>query len=75
MMYPSAGGKKHWLLIVNEATDYSLSFLLKKKSDMVGVMLQWIKNIGKKHHIYIKKIRLYNSGENRMLQARTDEKI
>ena len=35
MMYPSAGGKKHWLLIVDEATDYTHSFFLKKISDMI----------------------------------------
>ena len=62
-MYPSAGGKKHWLLIVDEATDYSHNIFLKRKSDMVGVMLLWIKNLGKKYRIYIKKIRLENSGE------------
>ena len=39
MMYPSAGGKKHWLLIVDEATDYTHSFFFKKKSDMIETML------------------------------------
>ena len=32
MIDPSAGGKKDWLLIVDEATDYTQSFFLKKKS-------------------------------------------
>ena len=75
MMYPSTGGKKHWLLIVDEVTDYSHSVFLQKKSDMIGVMLLWIKNVGKIYHIYIKKISLDNSGENRMLQARADQGI
>ena len=61
IMYPSAGGKKHWLLIVDEATDYSHSIFLMDQ------------NLGKKHHIYIKKIKLDNSGENRMLQAKADQ--
>ena len=26
MMHPSAGGKKHWMLIVDEATYYTQSF-------------------------------------------------
>ena len=39
MMYPSAGGKKHWLLIVDEATDHTHSYFLKKKSDMIEFML------------------------------------
>ena len=39
MIHPSAGGKKHWLLIVGEATDYTHSFFLKKKSDLVEMMI------------------------------------
>ena len=34
MIPPSAGGKKHWLLIMDESTDYTHSFFLKKKSDI-----------------------------------------
>ena len=49
------------------------AFLKKKKSDMVETMLIWIKNLFKKHHIRIKKIKLDNSGENRMLQAKSDQ--
>ena len=55
MMYPGAGGKKHWLLIVDEATDYTHRFFSKKKSDMIKIMLIWIKTLFKKYHI-----RLYN---------------
>ena len=70
---PSAGGKKHWLLIVDEATDYTHSFFLKKTSDLVETMIIWIKNLFMKHHIRIKTSRLGNSGENRMLQAKTNQ--
>ena len=73
MMYPSGGGKKHWLLIVDEDTDYVHSIFLRKKSDLKGVMILWIKNLGKKYKIYIEKIRLDNSGENKMLQAKCDQ--
>ena len=75
IMYPSAGGKKYWLLIVDEATDYTHSFFLKKKSDMIEIILIWIRNLFKRYHIRIKKIRLDNSGENRMLQANLINKI
>ena len=34
MIHPSAVGKKHWLLIVDEATDYKHSFFIKKKSNV-----------------------------------------
>ena len=45
MIHLSAGGKKHWLLFVDEATDYTHSFFLKKKSDLVETMILWIKNL------------------------------
>ena len=31
IMHPRAGGRKHWLLIVDEATDYAHSIFLKQK--------------------------------------------
>ena len=43
--------------------DYSHSIFLKKRSDMIGLVLLWIKNLGKKYHVNIKKIRFDNSGE------------
>ena len=42
---------------------------------MVETMTMWIRNLFMKYHIRIKKIRLDNSGENRMLQAKTINKI
>ena len=37
------------------------------------VILLWIEELGKKYHIYIKKIRLVKSRENRMVQANADK--
>ena len=74
MMHPSAGGRKqHWLLIVDESTYYAHSIFLKQKSDQAKILIQWIKNMGKKYNIYIRKIRLDNSRENRKLQQKCDE--
>ena len=73
MIHRSAGGKKHWLLVMDEATDYTNSFFSKKKSDLVEIMIIWIKNFFMKYHIRINKIRLDKSGENRMLQAKTNQ--
>ena len=67
MIHPSAGGKKHWLIIVDEATDYTHNSFLEKKSDLVKIMILWIKTIFMNYHIRIKKIILDNSGENRIL--------
>ena len=75
MIHPSAGGKKHLLLIAGDATDYTHSIFLKKKSDLIESMIIWIKNFFMKYHIRIKKIRLDNSGENRMLQTKTNQQI
>ena len=55
IMHPSAGGRKHWFLIVDEATDYAHSIFPKQKSGQVKILIQWIKNMGKKHNVYIKK--------------------
>ena len=40
---------------------------------MNGVILLWIKILGKKYHIYIKKIRLDSSREKRMLQEKAGQ--
>ena len=69
----SRGGNKHWLIMVDEFSDYTHSFFLKKKSDQIKILLMWIKGIAKKHRIEIKRIRLDNSGENKSLQKECDK--
>ena len=64
----SRGGNRHWLIVVDEFSDCTHSFFLKRKSDQTQIMLIWIRGMPKKHNIDIKKIRLDNSGENRSLQ-------
>ena len=67
------GGNKHWLIMVDEFSDYTHSFFLKKKSDQIKILPMWIKGIAKKHRIEIKRIRLDNSGENKSLQKECDK--
>ena len=43
----SRGGNKHWLIIVDEFSDYTHSFFLKKKSDQIMILPMWIKGIAK----------------------------
>ena len=69
----SRGGKRHWLVVVDEFSDYTHSFFLKRKSDQTQIMLIWIRSMSKKHNIEIKRIRLDNSGENRSLQKECDK--
>ena len=67
------GGNKHRLIVVDEFSDYTHSFSLKKKSDQIKILPMWIKGIAKKHRIEIKRIRLDNTGENISLQKECDK--
>ena len=64
---------RHWLIVVDEFSDCTHSFFLKRKSDQTQTMLIWIRSLSKKHNIEIKRIRLDNSGENRSLQKECDK--
>ena len=66
--HESMGGKRHWLIVVDEFSDYSHSFFLRKKSDQTVVIPIWIKGLKTKYGTVVKNIRLDNSGENRSLQ-------
>ena len=71
--HESMGGKRHWLIVVNEFSDCSHSFFLKRKSDQIELFPIWIKELKAKYGIDIKSIRLDNSGENRSLQNECDK--
>ena len=68
----SRGGNRHWLVVVDEFSDYTHSFFWERKSDQMQIMLIWIRSMSKKHNIEIKRIILDNSGENRTLQKECD---
>ena len=70
----SRGGNKHWLIMVDEFSDYTHIFFLKKKNDQIKILPMWIKGIAKKHRIESKRIRLDNSGENKSLQKECDKR-
>ena len=67
--HESMGGKRHWLIVVDEFSDCSHSFFLKRKSDQIELLLAWMKELKAKYGIDIKYVRLDNSGENRGLQT------
>ena len=69
----SRGGNRHWLIVVDEFSDCTHSFFLKRRSNQNQIMLIWIRSLSKKHNIEIKRIRLDNSGENRSLQKECDK--
>lgn len=64
----SIGGKCHWLLVVDDCTDYAWSFFLKKKSETKDIMIALIKELKQTYGITVKSIRCDNSGENNALQ-------
>ena len=64
----SRGGNRHWLIVVDEFSDCSHSFLLSRKSEQIKLIPIWIKDLSRKYGIEIKRIRLDNSGENKSLQ-------
>ena len=72
--HESMGRKRHWLIAVDEFSDCSHSFFLKRKSDQIAMIPKWIKALINKYGNEVKRIRLDNSGENsRSLQIECDK--
>ena len=71
--HESMGGKRHWLIVVDEFSDCSHSFFLKRKSDQIELLPVWIKELKAKYGTDIKYIRLDISRENRSLQKECDK--
>ena len=60
----SIGGKKHWLLIMDDCTEMTWSKFLKEKSDLTDTMIEFILELKNKEDVEVKIIRCDNSGEN-----------
>ena len=71
--HESMGGKRHWLIAVDEFSDCSHSLFLKRKSDQIVMIPLWIKGLKAKYGIDVKYIRLDNSGGNRSLQKECEK--
>ena len=71
--HESMGGKRHWLIVVDEFSDCSHSSFLKRKSDQTELLPIWIKELKAKYRIDIKYIGLDSRGENRSLQKECDK--
>ena len=61
------------MIVVDEFSDCSHSFFLKRKSDQIELLPVWIKELKAKYGIGIKYVRLDNSGENKSLQKECDK--
>ena len=42
---PTFVGKKHWLLVIEDSTDFTWSYFLKKKLDLLSAMMNLVKNL------------------------------
>ena len=56
MKEESHGGRRHWAMLVEEATRCKHGFFLKKKSDHVDKVSSWLKGLKDKHKIQVKLI-------------------
>ena len=68
----SLNGRRHWAILMDEATRCEHSFFLKKKSDQVVMVNSWLKGLKDKYNIQVKFIRCYNAGENKKLEGKCD---
>ena len=71
--HESIGGKRHWMIAVDDFSDCSHSFFLRRKSDQIVMIPIWIKGLKAKYGIDVKYIRFDNSGENRSLQKECEK--
>ena len=71
--HESMGGKRYWLIAVDEFSDCSHRFFLKRKSDQTVIIPIWIKGLSNKFGIVVERIGLDNSGENRSLQRKCEK--
>ena len=68
----SLGGRRHWAMLVDEATRCKHSFFLKKKSDQVDMVSSWLKGLKNKYKIQVEFIGCDNAGENKKLEEKCD---
>ncbi len=69
----SYGGKKFWLLVLDNCTDRAQSFFLRHKDDQVEVLVEHIKELKSKCGKVVKYIRCNNAGENILFEKRCKE--
>ena len=65
---PTYGGKRHWLLVIDDCQDYCWSFFLKEKSDLAQTMLGLIKTYKVKFNLQVQCFCCNNAGENQSFE-------
>ena len=68
--HESIGRRKHWAMLVDEATKYKHSFFLKKKSDQNILISSSLQGLKDKYKIQVKFIWCDNATENKKLKEK-----
>ena len=71
---PIFGGKKHWLLVIDDNNSYACSFFLKEKFNLADVMLGLIKNLKNKYNLQVQYLCCNNARENIALKTPASRK-
>ena len=69
----SLGGNKHWLLVVDDATDNCFSFFLKSKDKTAEVLIPFLKDLHARLGRGMEYIRCDNAGENLALKCKCEK--
>ena len=64
--------RRHWAMLVDEATRCKHSFFLKKKSYQVDMFSSWLKWLKDKYKIEVNFIHCDNAGEKKKLEEKCD---
>jgi hypothetical protein len=68
LTHPTVANNKFWLIVVDDATDYTWSYFLQPKSDTTEKLLHFIHGM-KERGTPVHRIRCDNAAENRSLQV------
>ena len=63
----SLGVRRHWAMLVDEATRCKHSFFLRKISDQIDMVSSLLKGLKNKYNIHVKFIHCDSAGENKKL--------
>ena len=61
------GGRRYWLLVIDQYTSMKWSFFLKSKDEQASVLTNFVKDM--LHHVKIERWKFDNAGENKTTQA------
>jgi hypothetical protein len=70
---PSIKNSKFWLIVIDDATDFTWSYFLTKKSDTTSKLLHIITDM-QNNNTPVRRIRCNNAGENQSLQTTAHNK-